>query len=171
MRTVFQLGMFAAMCLSLARASIFVAAGATMEPCVNVVAEGSVPLVNVSGSVGTAPIAATFGSIRGKLSSIVTFSGASAAAAETPRSVTLTHTFASADPARVGTFTMKGRAVCEQSSNGAAVCRADQLLEIFAGTGVFAQATGSLRDVGAIDFTAFHFTFSIRGRLCGDRLK
>ena len=171
MCTILELGRIAAICLWLASASTLVAAPPAVEPCVNVVAEGSVPLVNVSGSVGTAPVPATFGGIRGKLSSIVTFSSASPATAEGSRNVTLTHTFVSAETARAGTLTMKDRAVCEQPGNGPAVCRVDQVLEIVAGTGVFLNATGSIRDVGAIDFSAFHLTFSMRGRVCGGGLR
>jgi hypothetical protein len=38
------------------------------------------------------------------------------------------------------------------------------------GTGIFANAEGSLRNHGIIDLATFSLSFSIRGRVCGDGL-
>ena len=171
MHTIFHYGGVAAAVISLASACRITAAPTPKEPCIDVSAEANVPLVNVDGSIGTAPVFQSVGTIRGKLSSVVTFSSASTAATEEPRRLTVTHTFVSADRSRAGTLTMKGRAACEPPGSGPIVCRVDQLLEIIAANGIFAPAGVSLRDTSAIDFSAFHLTFSIRGRLCGDAFK
>jgi hypothetical protein len=170
MRTTFRHVGLAAAFISLASACRLVAAPTASEPCIDVSAEADVPLVNVAGSIGTAPVSVSFGSILGKLSSTVTFSSASTTTEE-PRQLTLTHTFVSADRSRPATLMMKARAVCAQPASGPIVCRVDQLLEIIAATGVFAHAAVSLHDTSAIDFSAFHLTLSIRGRLCGDASK
>ena len=82
--------------------------------------------------------------------------------------ITLQHKFESTDPARPGTFTTEDRAVCAPAGKDPAVCRVNDVLTIVSGTGIFANAEGSLRNHGIIDLSTFSLSFSIRGRVCGD---
>ena len=138
--------------------------------CMTVFTQGEGPLVNIDGAVGFAPAAVTLGNVRGLLSSVVTAFEASGSEGQGAQHLTLVHTFVSTDAARPGTLTTQDRAVCAPAGSDPAVCRVNDALAVVAGTGVFAHATGSLRNHGVIDFTSFTLTFSIRGRLCGDGL-
>ena len=110
----------------------------------------------------------TFGNVPGLLSSIVTSFDASGSAGQGAQHLTLMHTFVSTDLMRPGSFTTQDRAVCAPAGSGPAVCRVNDVLTIVSGTGMFANAAGSLRNHGVIDFSTFSLTFSIRGRVCGD---
>ena len=82
--------------------------------------------------------------------------------------MTLIHTFVSDDGQ--SSFTTADRAVCAPAGSNPAVCRVNDVLTIVSGTGVFANANGSLRNHGIIDLTSFSLTISLRGRVCGDGL-
>jgi hypothetical protein len=140
------------------------------DRCENVFAEGAGPLVNIGGTVGFAPTPVMFGDVSGLLGSIVTSYDGPGAAGQGAQHLTLVHTFVSIDPARPGSFTTEDRAVCAPAGSGPAVCRVNDVLTIVSGTGVFANAAGSLRNHGVIDFNTFSLTFSIRGRVCGEGL-
>ena len=160
----------AAIVLGLTSQTQLSAAPQSADRCENVFAEGSGPLVNIGGTVGFAPTPATFGDVPGLLSSIVTSYDASGAAGQGAQHLTLVHTFVSTDANRPGSFTTSDRAVCAPAGSGPAVCRVNDVLTIVSGTGVFANAGGSLRNHGLIDFSTFSLTYSIRGRVCGDGL-
>lgn len=73
-------------------------------------------------------------------------------------------------------FWTRDRAVCAPAGGGALTCRLNDVLNVFAGTGKFEDAGGSLRNHGVItitDPTGNPFgtlTVDLRGRLCGDGL-
>jgi hypothetical protein len=134
--------------------------------CINVSDEGSGPLSAVP--FGAAPSPVTLGNIPGLLSSVVTSLEPSAPNGHGALHLTLQHTFVSTDPARPGSFTTDDRAVCAPAGTDPNVCRVNDVLQIVSGTGIFANAGGSLRNHGIIDFNTFSLTFSIRGRVCGD---
>ncbi|MEO5721766.1 MAG: hypothetical protein ABIR71_09880 [Chthoniobacterales bacterium] len=138
--------------------------------CIQIFAEGGGPLVNIGGTLGFAPTAVTFGNVPGMLSSIVTSYSASGGQGQGAQHLTLEHTFVSTDPARPGTFTTQDRAVCAPAGSDPFVCRVNDVLTVVSGTGIFANAAGSLRNNGIIDLNTFSLTFSIRGRVCGDGL-
>ena len=152
--------------------------------CQNVFYEGNNPLILVpvpGAPPGTFTIAAPpqpviLGDVPGMFGSIVTSLAASGSNGQGAQHVTLIHTFISTDPARPGSFTTRDRAVCAPAGSGPAVCRVNDVLTIVSGTGVFANATGSLRNHGIIDLTNLtpttpgSLTVSLRGRICGDGL-
>ena len=67
-------------------------------------------------------------------------------------------------------FLTQDRAVCAPAGPNPATCRVNDVLTIVGGTGIFANANGSLRNHGVIDFAQGTLDFSIRGRVCGDGL-
>lgn len=170
MKTTLRLTILAALTFAIAFALSLSAAPQPAANCMNVFAEGGGPLANIGGAVGFAPAPVRFGDVPGLLSSIVTAYGASGSAGQGAQHLTLVHTFVSTDPARPGSFTTRDRAVCAPAGSGPAVCRVNDVLTIVSGTGVFANAAGSLRNHGVIDFTTYSLTFSLRGRICGDGL-
>jgi hypothetical protein len=136
--------------------------------CINGFAEGSGPLSAVP--FGLAPASIVFGDIPGLLSSVVTGLETSGAKGQGALHLTLHHTFVSTDPARPGSFTTDDRAVCAPAGTDPNVCHVNDVLQIVSGTGIFANADGSLRNHAILDLNSFTLTFSIRGRVCGDGL-
>jgi hypothetical protein len=134
--------------------------------CINVSAEGSGPLSAVP--FGGAPAPVTLGDIPGLLSSIVTGVETSGKNGQGAQHLTLQHTFVSTDPSRPGSFTTEDRAVCAPAGTDPNVCHVNDVLQIVSGTGIFANAGGSLRNHGIINLNTFSLAFSIRGRVCGD---
>ena len=137
------------------------------DHCMNVFAEGGGPLTI---PLGFPPTATILGDVPGLISSVVTSLEPTGATGQGALHLTLVHTFVSADPARPGSFTTEDVAVCAPAGSNPLVCRVNDVLTIVAGTGIFANAEGSLRNHGVIDFTTFSLTFSLRGRVCGDGL-
>lgn len=153
----------------------WVSASRPAERCTNVFAEGSGPLVLIQiapgvFTIGFGPGPVTFGNVPGMLSSIVTGLQASGSGGQGAQHITLQHTFVSTDPARPGTFTTEDQAVCAPAGSDPNVCHVNDVLTVVSGTGIFANAEGSLRNHGVIDLNAFTLTYSIRGRVCGDGL-
>ena len=143
--------------------------------CANVFAEGGGPLAIIEIAPGVFTLgfpaaAVTLGNVPGMLSSYVTSLEASGSTGQGAQHITLQHTFVSTDPARPGTFITSDRAVCAPAGKDPASCRVNDVLTIVSGTGIFANAEGSLRNHGIIDLATFSLTFSIRGRVCGDGL-
>ena len=134
--------------------------------CINVFAEGSGPLSAVPFGLAPAPL--MFGDIPGLLSSVVTSLEPSAPNGHGALHLTLHHTFVSTDPARPGSFTTDDRAVCAPAGTDPNVCHVNDVLQIVSGTGIFANADGSLRNHAILDLNSFTLTFSIHGRVCGD---
>ena len=136
--------------------------------CINVSAEGSGPLS--ANPFGAAPSPVTLGDIPGLLSSVVTGLETSGANGQGAQHLTLQHTFVSTDSSRPGSFTTEDRAVCAPAGSDPNVCHVNDVLQIVSGTGIFANADGSLRNHATLDLNSFTLTFSIRGRVCGDGL-
>ena len=157
----------AALTLAVVAALDVSAAPQPAADCMNVFAEGGGPLANVGGVLGFAPAPVTLGDLPGMLSSVVTTLDASGARGQGAQHLTLVHTFVSTDPARPGTLTTRDRAVCAPAGSDPAVCRVNDVLTVVSGTGIFANAAGSLRNHGELNFDTFSLTFSIRGRVCG----
>ena len=141
--------------------------------CQNVLVEGvaalgPVVIAGVSG-FGAIPINATIAGIQGLLGSVVTGLEASGSKAQGAQHLTLIHTFTStSSPA--GSFTTTDRAVCAPAGKDALTCRVNDALTVVAGTGVFANAAGSLHNHGTINFGTMSLSISLRGRVCGDGL-
>jgi hypothetical protein len=161
---------FTAVVLFAASASWLSAAPQPPVRCISIFAEGGGPLVNNGGTLGFAPAPVMFGDVPGMLSSVVTSYSASGAQGQGAQHLTLEHTFVSTDAARPGSFTTQDRAVCAPAGSDPFVCRVNDVLTVVSGTGIFANASGSLRNHGLIDMNTFSLTFSIRGRVCGDGL-
>jgi hypothetical protein len=136
--------------------------------CIHVFAKASGPLS--ASPFGAAPNPVVFGDIPGLLSSVVTGLETSGAQGQGAQHLTLQHTFVSTDPSRPGSFQTEDRAVCAPAGRDPNVCRVNDVLHVVSGTGIFANASGSLRNHGTIDLNTFSLTFSIRGRVCADGL-
>ena len=175
MKTSFRILTLIALTFALAGQTAQLHAASPAASCQNVFAEGSGPLTMVQitpgvFTLGFAPAPVTLGDVPGMLSSIVTNITASGAAGQGAQHIALQHTFVSTDPARPGSFTTQDRAVCAPAGSDANVCRVNDVLTIVGGTGIFANAEGSLRNHGVLNFNTFSLTYSIRGRMCGDGL-
>ena len=137
--------------------------------CQNVFVETTAPLgtVEVAPGVftlGALPSPVTIAGVAGLLGSAVTGIEASGSKGKGAHHITLVHTFVSPE----GSFTTSDRAVCAVAGKDAGTCRVNDVLNVVSGTGVFANAGGSLRNHGVIDLNTFSLTISLRGRVCGD---
>ena len=121
-------------------------------------------------TLGALPVAMTLGNVPGEMSSVITSLQPSGAQGQGAQHITLQHTFISTDPMRPGMFITQDRAVCAPAGANPATCRVNDVLTIVSGTGVFANAGGSLRNHGTIDLAGLTVTVSLRGRICGDGL-
>jgi len=174
MKTSLKISTLAAIALALL-CPTELSAGQSAGRCQNAYVETSGPLAIVEPApgvftLGFLPGAVTLGNVPGMLSSYVTSLEASGSTGQGAQHITLQHTFVSTDPARPGTFITSDRAVCAPAGKDPAVCHVNDVLTIISGTGIFANATGSLRSHGTIDLATFTLTFSLRGRVCGDGL-
>ena len=136
--------------------------------CIHVFAESTGPLS--ASPFGGAPSPVVLGDIPGLLSSVVTGLETSGAEGQGAQHLTLQHTFVSTDPSRPGSFQTEDRAVCAPAGRDPNVCRVNDVLHVVSGTGIFANASGFLRNHGIIDLNAFTLTFTFRGRVCADGL-
>jgi hypothetical protein len=115
-------------------------------------------------TLGALPMPATIAGVSGLLGSAVTGLEASGAKGQGAQHITLVHTFVSP----LGTFTTSDRATCAVAGKDANVCRVNDVLNVVGGTGVFANAGGSMRNHGVIDLNTYSLSVSLRGRVCGD---
>ena len=139
------------------------------DRCENVLVEGdaALGLIEVAPGVftlGAIPFGATVAGVSGMLGSVVTGLETSGSKGQGAQHLTLVHRFISPQ----GTFTTTDRAVCAVAGKNAGTCRVNDVLSVVNGTGVFANAGGSLRNHGVIDLTASTLSISLRGRVCGD---
>jgi hypothetical protein len=174
MKTTLKLTTLAAVALALL-CQTALSAPQPASHCQNAYAEVTGPLAIVEPApgvftLGFLPGAVMLGNVPGMLSSYVTSLEASGSTGQGAQHLTLQHTFVSTDPARPGTFITADRAVCGPAGSDPAVCHVNDVLTVVSGTGIFANAAGSLRSHGTIDLATFTLTFSIRGRICGDDL-
>ena len=144
------------------------AASQSESRCVNVSAEGTAPLGVVAlpnGTVGFGGVwsPVTLGAWTGEMASVVTNQELSGEQGATH--LTLEHAFrlASGDY-----FLTLDRAVCAPAGTHPDTCRVNDVLTVTGGTGIFANANGSLRNHGVVDFAQNTLVFSVRGRVCGD---
>lgn len=137
--------------------------------CQNVLVEGVAALGFIGSALGAIPISATIAGVQGLLGSVVTGLETSGSRAQGAQHLTLIHTFTStSSPA--GSFTTTDRAVCAPAGKDALTCRVNDALTVVAGTGVFANAAGSLHNHGTINLHTWTVSVSLRGRVCGDGL-
>lgn len=142
--------------------------------CQNVLVEGVAALgfIEIAPGVftlGAIPISATIAGVQGLLGSVVTGLEPSGSRGQGAQHLTLTHTFTStSSPA--GSFTTTDRAVCAPAGKDALTCRVNDALTVAAGTGVFANAAGTLHNHGTINLSTWTVSVSLRGRVCGDGL-
>ncbi len=134
--------------------------------CTNVSFEGTAQLGVFDGALGAVPTPLMVGSISGAMGSIVESVEAKGSRGQGAQHLTLHHEFVSAQ----GSFQTSARAVCAPAGRDPNVCRVNDVMRIVSGTGVFANATGQLRNHGIIDLNTFTLTVSLRGRVCGDGL-
>lgn len=106
----------------------------------------------------------TIGGVAGTFGSIVTGLRPTGARGQGAQHLTLIHSSTSPQ----GNFTTSDRAVCAPAGTDAGTCRVNDVMTIVSGTGVFANAAGSIRNHGIIDLNTFTLSFSLRGRVCGD---
>lgn len=151
-------------------------AGATAQPadrCVNVEADGvatlgfPVTLPNGTTGAGGTWTPVTLGGIAGELASVLVSDGGSGASTRGARHWVLEHAFRTAGG---DWFVTRDRAVCAPAGADPTTCRVNDALTIVDGTGIFANARGSLRNHGAIDLAGGTLAYAIRGRVCGDGL-
>lgn len=117
-------------------------------------------------TLGALPTPVTIAGVPGMLSSVVTGLTPSGAKAQGAQHLTLIHFFNSEQ----GTFMTTDRAVCAPSGSDASLCRVNDVLSVVSGTGVFADAEGSIRNHGIIDLANNTISISLRGRVCGSGL-
>jgi hypothetical protein len=137
--------------------------------CENVLVEttaalGPVEIAPGTFTLGALPTPVTIAGVSGLLGSAVTGLEVSGSKAQGAQHITLVHTFVSPE----GTFTTSDRAVCAVAGKDANVCRVNDVLRVVSGTGVFANAGGSMRNHGVIDLNTYSLAVSLRGRVCGD---
>lgn len=150
-----------------------VASGASRAAanCENLLVEGTAALgfIEVAPGIftlGALPTPVTIAGVSGLLSSVVTGLTASGADGQGAQHITLAHTFV----APSGTFATSDRAVCAVAGTNPSTCRVNDVLSVVSGSGVFANAGGSIRNHGVIDLGTMSLTISLRGRVCGDGL-
>lgn len=136
--------------------------------CENLTVEGSAKLgfVEVAPGVftlGALASPATIAGVSGMLSSVVTGLNPSGAKDQGAQHLTLIHFFNSEQ----GTFMTSDRAVCAPAGAEAGICRVNDVLSVVSGTGVFANAEGSIRNHGVINLIDNTISISLRGRVCG----
>ena len=157
---------------ALASGAAQASAARSSERCVNVEADGGAALGFVVLPDGTAGFGGTWtpitlGGIEGEMASVVTGQTVSGSNQQGAAHLTLKHSFRTA----TGDYFMtEDRAVCAPAGPNPATCRVNDALTIVSGTGVFANANGSLSNHGVISFAAGTLEFSVRGRICGDGL-
>lgn len=148
------------------------AAGARpADRCVNVAVSGTAflggPIFLPNGTIGGGALwfPATLGGIEGEIASVLTSDEPSGASVGGARHYTLEHAFRTAAG---DYFVTRDRAVCAPAGGSAASCRVNDVLTVVGGAGIFANATGSLRNQGTIDGATGTLQYSIKGRVCGD---
>lgn len=147
-------------------------ASQSSQRCVNVSAEGVAQLGIVTLPNGTTGFGAiwlpiTLDGLSGQMASVVTGEEVSGSAQQGARHLTLEHAFQMANG---DYFLTNDRAVCAPAGPNPATCHVNDALTIVEGTGIFANANGSIRNHGTIDFAQGSLTFTLRGRVCGDGL-
>lgn len=144
------------------------------ERCINVFAEGTatlgpVLLPNGTAGFGGHAVPVTLGDFTGALMSVLVSQEVSGRGQQGATHLVLQHAFQISGGSR-DYFVTQDRAVCAPAGTNAATCRVNDVLTIIAGTGIFENATGSLRNHATVDFVQGTMEFSTRGRVCGDGL-
>ncbi|MES2524510.1 MAG: hypothetical protein V4617_17560 [Gemmatimonadota bacterium] len=144
-------------------------AGQSADRCERVLVEGSAPLGFVQlasgeAGLGALPTTVTIAGRTGTLRSVVTGMNPSGSLAQGALHLTLVHLFESG----ADSFRTSDVAVCAPAGPDAGTCRVNDVLSVVSGTGAFANAGGSLRNHGVINFNTGTLTISLRGRVCGD---
>ena len=119
--------------------------------------------LNVCG-LGALPNPVTIGGISGYLSSAA---GEQRNSGNGAIHFVLYHYF---DDGNGNTFWTEDRAVCAPAGTNPLACTVHDVLTVAGGTGIFAQASGSLRNHGTFDLAAGTLGVNMRGRICGDGL-
>ena len=144
-----------------------------VDRCLNVAAQGVAPLAfpvtlpNGTTGSGGAWSALSLGGISGEMASVLVSAQPSGSKGQGAAHWVLEHAFRTAAG---DYFVTRDRAVCAPAGANPATCRVNDVLTIVEGAGIFANANGTLRNHGTIDFIAGTLDFSIRGRICGDGL-
>ena len=107
----------------------------------------------------------TLGPYQGEMASVVTQQRFTGANGQGAAHWELVHAFRLDDD---NWFLTHDRAVCAPAGSDPTTCRVNDVLTITGGVGIFANATGQLRNQGVIDLANFTLTTDIRGRVCGD---
>lgn len=128
---------------------------------------GFVVLPNGVAGLGGTWTPTTLGGIAGETASVLVGEEASGAEGQGARHWTLVHSFRALNG---DWFITSDRAVCAPAGQDPTTCRVNDVMTIVSGTGMFAGATGQLRNHGTIDFVNGTLEVSLRGRICGDGL-
>jgi hypothetical protein len=147
-------------------------ASLSAEHCVNVAADGTaqlgpVALPNGTSGFGGVWLPVSLGGVDGEMASVLVDQRPSGGSDRGAPHLTLQHSFRTAGG---DYFLTDDRAVCAPAGTNPATCHVNDVLAITSGTGVFAHASGQLRNHGTADFGQGTLAFSIRGRMCGDGL-
>ena len=140
--------------------------------CRNVEFEGQAALGFVVLPNGVAGLGGTWtptvlGGIAGETASVLVGEEISGGEGQGARHWTLVHSFRTLDG---DWFVTEDRAVCAPAGRDPTTCRVNDVMTIVGGTGIFADATGKLRNHGTIDFVNGTLEISMRGRVCGEGL-
>ncbi|HEX9974373.1 MAG TPA: hypothetical protein VGD14_20050 [bacterium] len=102
--------------------------------------------------------------VSGTLSSILTYEQNPSSGQQGPMRARLIHLFKGED----GSFVTMDQAVLAPAGTDPLVSIVNDDLDIIAGTGVFENASGKLKNHGIIDLNIYTLTINLNGRVCGD---
>lgn len=121
-------------------------------------------------TLGALPTPVSIAGVPGLLQSVITSVQPSGSKAQGAQHYTLVHTFVSVDPERPGTFTTEDRAVGAPAGKDPNVAIINDVLAIVHGTGVFANASGFMKNHAIVDLGSFTLASSVHGSICADGL-
>lgn len=110
---------------------------------------------------GAFPTEATVGPVSGWMSSVVTGQRLSGKGAT---HLSLMHYFSDNQG---NSFWTEDRAICAPAGKDPLTCGVHDVLQVVGGTGMFRNASGSLRNHGTLDFRVDSLTINLSGRICG----
>lgn len=160
-------------CVLTLAAGLYLQAGvpsARADGCATISVAGVAGLGIVDGALGALPSPMTIGGVPGLLSSVITFVRTTGSNGQGAQHVTLRHTFISTDPARPGSFYTADRAILSPAGTDPNIGLINDVMDIVAGEGVFANADGFMMNHAILNLYTFTLEYSAHGRICADGL-